>query len=344
MNKRLGALDAAFSQLNIETDTRSGQGAKARKKLDEPSVLKQRNSLADEVAGGRVKSASQRYVLPSQCRMWRRHNRIYGLLTAENCRELIEDIRGKAAQQTPAIARPLKEDPDGFEYEIIAGARRHFAVNYLREKEGMTDLFYFIEVKRMSDAEAFLISDAENRGRKDISDFERALDYASALEEFYGGNAKRMSDKIGMPRSSLRHYLNLANLPGEVVEAFSAPTDISLRNASKIIPVLNDETKRDPVLEKAIQLRAAQKRAQELGQARAYEASQVIGELLAAGDAPKRKKVGKNTISTIESDRGAKLFELERGRKYVTVRIPLEQLNNAPELMKKLKREITKTT
>lgn len=339
MNKRLGALDAAFSQLDVDPK----KSADKREKVDVPKVLRQRNSLADEVAGGRVKSASQRLVLPSQCRMWRRHNRIYELLSPDNCRELIDDIRGKETQHTPAIARPIKDDSDGIEYEIIAGARRHFAVNYLREKEGMTNLLYLIEVKRMSDAEAFLVADAENRGRKDISDYERAIDYASALEEYYDGNTQKMADKVGMARTTLRHYLNLAKLPNEIVEAFYVPTDIALRSASKLAPILNDERKHGVVLKKAREIAVAQQRAKELGQAKAYEGSQVMRDLLAASAEPQKRGASRKAVQSIQSDSGSRLFELERGRKFMTIRIPLGQLDNSTELMKKLKREIAKS-
>ena len=341
MNKRLGALDAAFSNLDVDSKSREKDEPAPKKKDDVPQVLRQRNAIADSVSAGRVKSASQRLVLPEQCRMWRRHNRIYDLLTAENCRELIDDIRGKRAQHTPAIARPIKDDPDGFEYEVIAGARRHFAVSFLRENEGMTDLFYLVEVKRLTDAEAFLISDAENRGRKDISDYERAIDYASALDEFYNGSAKRMAEKVGMPRTSLRHYLNLANLPDEIVKAFFVPTDIALRSASKLMPFLNDDARRPQLLDKAVELASAQDKARSLGHTKAYDGPEVVRELLDAGKTTQRKTAsgGKRIV---EAEDGATLFEFERGRKYITVRIPVAQVKNGPEVTKVLKREMSK--
>lgn len=337
--KRLGALGAAFENLDIDSDAEVKPKTAPRSPSTDMNVLQQRNALADGLADGRVKNTSQKYVLPAHCKMWRRHNRNYNLLTPENCSELIDDIRAKGAQHTPAIARPLKNDPDGFQYEILAGARRHFAVSYLREEEGRKDIFYLVEVRRVEDDEAFLISDAENRGRKDISDYERAIDYASALSEFYNDNVKGMAEKLGVKRTSLTHYLNLAKLPAEIVDAFALPTDIALRNATKLSPLLNNTDTRSIVLARAAELKEMQANARDLGQVAAFEGPQVVKELLASVEKPKVPTKSAATKS-VSSEDGSLLFEIENGRKFVTVRIPVGTRKKGSEIAKALKKEL----
>ncbi|MEL6362347.1 MAG: ParB/RepB/Spo0J family partition protein [Pseudomonadota bacterium] len=340
MTKKLNALGAALSSLDLASDEEDPKVKRPHQITQSGPVLQKRENLAGQLSEGKVRTTSQRYVEPDKCRMWRRHNRLYHLLSPDNCQDLINDIRAKRSQHTPAIARPLKDDPDGYEYEVIAGARRHFAVNYLREEEGMKDLLYLIEVRRVDDEDAFLLSDAENRGREDISDYERALDYASALREFYNGNQKRMAEKIGVPRSSLRHYLNLASLPDEIVKAFAVPTEIALRGATKLAPLLNDDIKKPIIFERANEIRKQQERAAELGQVVPYDAPSVIKELVAAASQPRTgiRKAPK----IVQTATGATLFEIEKGKKYYTVRIPISQSGHATEIAKELKKEIAK--
>jgi ParB family transcriptional regulator, chromosome partitioning protein len=336
MSKRLGALDRAFAGL----DAASIEQASQIEGRAIPPVLRDRNALADQAAQGRMKAASQRYVDPAKCRMWRRHNRIYALLTKYNCDDLINEIRAKRGQLTAAIVRPLADDKEGFEYEVIAGARRHFAVSYLRKEEQMLDLMYFVEVRRVSDAEAFLIGDAENRARKDITDFERAADYASALEEFYDGNAKKMAEAIGTPRTTLNNYFNLARLPKEIVAAFYNPTDIAIRYAVQLAPLLAGP-KAKAVLDRAQEIERLQHSAKAIGKTAAYPGAEVFRELMAAGRKPAAPEEGRGPASIVRSEDGAVLFEFDRGRKYYTVRIPLDSAGRAAEITKELKRELT---
>ncbi|MBB4660266.1 ParB/RepB/Spo0J family partition protein [Parvularcula dongshanensis] len=340
MNKRLGALNDALEGLDVG----AGEGGTEREKPRRRgvSVFEDRQNVANQVATGRMRSASLRTVLPEQCRMWRRHNRFYDLLTPENCAELIDDIRAKGQQTTPAIARPLKNDPAGYEFEVIAGARRHFAVTYLRTQEKRTDILYLVEVRRMEDEEAFLASDAENRGRQDISEYERARDYASALEEFYGGTVLRMAEKVGMSRGKLRHYLNLAGLPDEVVAAFPVSTEITLRAATALAPLLNEDAARTRIVTRASEIAEAQRQARREGGGARYDARTVQTELLAAGAAPQRQKAKRAAPERVTAPDGQLLVEVERGRKYMTFRVPLAPTASTAETLKEIKKRLPK--
>jgi hypothetical protein len=61
------------------------------------------------------------------------------------------------------------------EYEVICGARRHWTVAWLRANN-YRQFRFLVEVRELSDEEAFRLSDIENRDREDISDYERAID------------------------------------------------------------------------------------------------------------------------------------------------------------------------
>src|SRR3546814_19216722 len=88
----------------------------------------------------------------------------------------------------PAIVRRVGNDP-GHDFEVISGARRHWSVSWLRE-HNYPDIRYLVEIRNLTDEQAFRISDLENRARKDLSDLERARDYLKALDLYYRGSSE----------------------------------------------------------------------------------------------------------------------------------------------------------
>lgn len=195
---------------------------------------------------------------PANCRPFAGNARNADRLTAESCRDLIESIRSEGGQHIPAIVRPLGKGR--WHYQIICGARRHFAISHLRQS-GL-DLPFVVDVRMLSDAEAFRLTDLENRNRADVSDYERACSYAHALADYYGGSQMDMAAALDVSRSWLSRYLQIARLPKPIVAAFRSPDDIRAGHARRIRRLLADETKRDAVIRTAHTL---QRHAPDLG-------------------------------------------------------------------------------
>ncbi|OSP53721.1 ParB/RepB/Spo0J family partition protein [Pseudoruegeria sp. SK021] len=214
------------------------------------------------------------WVDPADCRIWAQHDRAYNLLTEENCSDLITGIRAQGRQEFPAIVRRTT-DGDDTAYEVICGARRHFAVSWLREN-GHPELPYLIELRDLTDEEAFRIADVENRDREDISDFERACAYARALETYYGGKQVRMAERLEVSESWLSRYLTLAKLPAEIVDAYDSIRDITEVHARKLKPLLGNDDSREKVIA------VAQKLAGEKAAGCGKDGATVLKELLAA--------------------------------------------------------------
>lgn len=325
------AAKAKASEVVEASNVREGNSASV--------ILSSRETALSDIADGRRRNALQRLVEPEKCRMWRRHNRLYERLNEANCSDLIEQI-GEKGQKIPAIARKLKDDTDGYEYEVICGARRHFAVSYLRNEKGREDVFYLIEVRSLSDEEAFQLSDVENRTRKDISDYERGLDYASALKEFYDDSVSEMASRIGIARQSLSNYLYLARLPKEVVDSYPDPTTIAVRHATVLIPLLNDPKKGPLVRTRACELSKEQARSKELGGAIAYDGSNVFRQLkIAAEEGARMKRRSVEKIS-IPASTGGELFAMEKSPRFVTIRIPKSNLNKKKELLDGIRKNL----
>ena len=165
-----------------------------------------------------------------------RHNRRYDLLDETSCADLLESLRSQGEQEFPAIVRRVDDDP-AFDYEVVSGARRHWSVSYLRNIEHR-EIRYLIEERELTDEQAFRLADVENWSRKDISDYERALDYRHAVETFYGGVAQRMAERLEVPRAWLSRFLDLGKLPADVVEAFGDIRLLRENHARELKPLL----------------------------------------------------------------------------------------------------------
>lgn len=271
--------------------------------LDRPSApmdrggarfLKRSTSIAERMSGERQEKTLH-LVDPNRCRMWARHNRDYALLTQDNCRDLIDGIKAQGQQEFPAIVRRL--EGEDHEFEVICGARRHFAVTWLRANN-YPQYRYLVEVRDLTDEEAFRLADIENRDREDISDYERAVDYAQAIALYYGGQQKAMAERLEVSPPWLSRYLVLAKLPEEILNAFASRRDVRERHARALKPLLNTPEQANAILEEAKFLAQTQSRARQ-GQGGYIEAQEVFKRLTrAAKPKPTVAKVNAGTLYT----------------------------------------------
>ena len=217
---------------SIDDDIEEGEAAPAR------SIMASRSEALNRLASGKVVTDRTEFVDPARCRPWRLHNRDLDHLSEESCRDLIDAFLSAKKQRIPAIVRRLRDDPE-HDYEIIAGVRRWWTVQWLRE-HNHPEFDYLVTVQQLTDEEAFRVSDVENRSRKDITDWERAHEYEAALAEFYEGSLTQMAEHLNISKSWLSRMLNVARLPEELVEAFADRHDITVRIARDLKPLANE--------------------------------------------------------------------------------------------------------
>ena len=271
--------------------------------------LKRSTTIGDRLSG-ELEEKTLRWVDPVDCRMWDRHNREYSLLTEDNCRDLIDGIKSQGRQEFPAIVRRA---PAGSEqpYEVICGARRHFAVSWLRANN-YPQFKYLIELRELTDEEAFRLADIENRDREDISDFERARDYAAALKLYYNGRQTAMAERLEVTPTWLSRYLQLAKLPAEVVAAFPSIREIRELHARQLKPLLTRPQDRDRLMAAAAELAQEQRRARE-GQGSQVETAEVLRRLKGGGEPVPAKKVEKRIFRRDPHESGVTM--IRRGAK-----------------------------
>ena len=107
------------------------------------------------------------------------------------------------------------------------------------------------QVADLDDEAAFRLADIENRARKDVSDIERARNYAAALEAHYGGKAVRMAERLKLSKGWLSKMLKAATIPDTVLSAFSDLSELTLNPAYALASALDDHNRAQAIVAEA---------------------------------------------------------------------------------------------
>lgn len=268
-------------------------------------ILSARDNRLAELAAGTTMTRLHEFVDPGRCRIWDGHNRSYEALNETTCADLIESMRAQGRQEVPAIVRRVTGDPR-HDFEVVCGARRHWTVAWLRANN-YPEFKFLIEPRELTDEEAFRLADLENRSRRDLSDYERATDYARAIERYYGGSQQRMVERLQVSKSWLSRYLELARLPAEIIASFGSPQVIGITHAAVLGPLLRVPKTRERVLAAAAALAEEQAAGTQLKPAAVVRRlSEVAAERARGGRRPSRE-------SAVQGPDGAVIATGRRG-------------------------------
>lgn len=251
-----------------------------------------------------------RLVDPFRCRMWDQHDRLEVHITEESCKAEIESFE-RHGQIVAALGRKLVNDRD-YDYELVYGARRLFIARHLNRP-------LLIEVRSMTDRDAIVAMDIENRHRQDISPYERGLSYANWLRAGKFASQDDIAKCLKISASQVSRLLKLARLPSVVVDAFSSATQICEIWGIEIAEALEDPLRRPAILRAARVLSAKVPR--ESGE-------KVYKELLFSSHlSRKTKKVTHDEVVLDEA--GCPLFRVRYQRNSVALVLPLAKTSAA---------------
>jgi ParB family chromosome partitioning protein len=212
------------------------------------ALLSRANSL-ERIASGELRQTTQIRVDPKRCRIWEGNGRNYAMLSYDRCQDLIDSMIAEGGQKVPALVRKLKNDPH-HDYEVIYGTRRHWATSWLRTNN-YPDFTFLAEVRDIDDESAFRLADLENRARVDITELERARNYASALPHHYDNKQSKMAERLNISKGLLSKMIAFANVHEEILGAFSAVGEISLRQGYGLAQATSDESALTRALQEA---------------------------------------------------------------------------------------------
>ena len=258
-------------------------------------------------------------VNPFRCRVWAFHDRLEESLTVEMCREQIESFR-EHGQVVPTLGRRLQGDPN-HDVEIIYGARRLFAAQHLNQP-------LLVELRDITDREALIAMDVENRQRVDISPYERGLSYNRWLRCGFFTSQAQIARSLNISHSHVSRLLKLARLPAVIINAFGNAASIREEWGLKLAEALEDHGRRVATIRAARTIAAMLPRPQPNEVFRQLQAASVRG----------RKLEAQAHDQIVADDQGAPLFRIRQQRHSLVVMLPLQRMSQ--ETVKELQRAI----
>jgi len=244
---------------------------------------------------------------PFRCRVWELHDRLEGYLTEEACRAEIESF-AHHGQLIPVVGRALYNDPD-YDVEIVCGARRLFVARHL-------NMELRVDIRQMSDREALLAMDIENRQRVDISPYERGMSYARWIRAGYFKSQDDIARALKISASQVSRLLKLARLPSVMVDAFSSPTEICEGWGIDLIAALEHPQRRARTL----------RRARALASGPRPPGREVYQQLMSAAIKGERTKTVHHD-EVIKDPQGQPLFRIRRQHNSIAIFVPLEKVS-----------------
>jgi ParB family chromosome partitioning protein len=248
-------------------------------------------------------------VNPFRCRLWALHDRLSEYVTPDSCHEELESVR-RHGQLVPVLGRPLCGDPD-HDVEVIYGARRLFVAQQL-------NVPLRVELRKLSDKDALIAMDIENRHRTDISPYERGLSYARWLRRGHFSSQEEIASALHISASQVSRLLKMAELPAVLVSAFSTPMEIREAWALELLQLCRNPEFRPLLLQRARALAARESR---------IHPQEVYRRLTAPAASPV-KAIRSGREDVVRSTNGRPLFRVRRNVSSVALIIPTGLLSS----------------
>jgi ParB-like chromosome segregation protein Spo0J len=194
--------------------------------------------------------------------------------------------------------------------ELIYGYRRLFVARHL-------NVPLLVELREVSDIEAIVAMDIENRQRVDVSPYERARSYSRWLAAGYFNSQDELAKAFKISPAQVSRLMRLAKLPAVVVNAFANPLDLREEWGLSLGDALADECARACVIRKARSIVTLEQRP---------PAREVFRDLLAAAArGPKVRSKPHDRIILDDDERP--LFRIREQPRAVTLLLSRERVS-----------------
>jgi len=248
-------------------------------------------------------------VSPFRCRVWEDHARMEEYVTEESCKEEIQSMQ-KGGQLVPAIGRRVQGDPM-HEVEVICGARRLFAARHLNAP-------LVLEIRSLSDREAAILLDIENRQRRDLSAYERGRSFSRWISSGCFKSQEDIADALKISCSQVSRLVKVSKLPSVVVEAFGHPADICETWGIQLHAACKDENKRPQIMARARSLQSHSERP---------PAHAVFSRLMVGANATHRRLQHKHEVVIGHS--GRPIFRIKHHQQAVALLIDRQTISTS---------------
>jgi ParB family transcriptional regulator, chromosome partitioning protein len=247
---------------------------------------------------------------PHRCRVWPLHDRLMDQVNEASCAAEIQSFKN-SGQMIAALGRPLHGDPD-HDVEIIYGVRRLFVASLVQKP-------LIVELRELTDRQAIVALDLENRQRQDLSPYERGLSFTRWLRSGQFDSQEEMASALQVSTAHVSRLLKLARLPSVVVSAFGSGAQIRETWGLELIDALDDPDRRRSILRAARTISSAASRP---------AAAEVRDRLLAVGTGNCHPRPTQREVVIKDSD-GAPLFRIKRQSHSMIYLLPPDRLTPA---------------
>jgi ParB family transcriptional regulator, chromosome partitioning protein len=248
-------------------------------------------------------------ISPFRCRMCAMHDRFPEYITEDSCKEEIRSF-ARYGQLVPVLGRPLINDPR-HDVELIYGARRLFVASHL-------NVPLVVEVREITDREAVVAMDIENRGRHDISAYERGRAYLTWIKEGLFASQDDLANSLGVSASQVSRLLKIARLPAVIVGAFSSPADICEGWGLDLAGALEDSQRREQTILIARSL---------IRLGSILPPKEICRRLLSPGSVSRARTRPHDEV--VHGTNGFPLFRIRYSRKVFALLLPTERLSSS---------------
>lgn len=150
---------------------------------------------------------------------------------------LVESFR-KEGQDQPIVVRPTPPGSSQSKpYEVGFGHRRLQAALVL-DQETPGGWGVDARIKNLTNRELIALMDRENEDRKSLSPYERGWQFKTWLNEGEFKEIRQIADYRHLSDVTVLKYIQVAELPEIVIEAFGDPREIALNWIQELVRVL----------------------------------------------------------------------------------------------------------
>lgn len=260
---------------------------------------------------------------PFRCRMWQGHERLEEGINEETCRAEIDSFLTHG-QKLPVLGRVLKDDGT-HDFELVYGARRLFVARHL-------NVLLSMEVRELTDREAIIALDIENRQRKELSPYERGRSYQLWLKNGFFPSQEALARALNISASQVSRLINLAQLPPVIINAFATPLEICESWGRDLLELWDDPRK------KRVLIAAAQAISRDPVR---RPAAAVFKRLAVAACDTSDRRVSVQTDSrdeVVKGKDGSPLFRVRQHRNDTALLLPVHLVS--PKTLSEIKQEV----
>lgn len=245
---------------------------------------------------------------PFRCRVWELHDRLQEHISEENCRAESRSFQ-EHGQLVPVLGRRVEGDVN-FDVELIYGARRLFVARLINRP-------LLVELRDLTDAQAIVAMDLENRQRRDVSPYERGRSYARWLRAGYFASQEDLARVLRVSPSQVSRLIKVASLPTVVVDAFGSATEIREAWGVELANVLQDPNRRAQAIHAARSIVTSASRP---------PAPEVFRKLLSSSITGRKPKVvGHDRVA--KDSAGSPLVRIRHQRNSISIVLPIEKVS-----------------